>query len=49
MLASGAGLVLWAVVGTFLFGVALAVGSVTFPLIIGAAVLIAVYHIFKSR
>lgn len=49
MLASGVGLVLWAVVGTFLFGVALAVGSVTFPLIIGAAVLIATYHIFKSR
>jgi len=49
MLASVAGLVLWAVVGTFLLGVVLAVGSVTYPLLIGGAVLIAIYQIFKSR
>lgn len=49
MLASAVGLVLWAVIGTFLLGVALSVTSVTLPLVIGAAVLFALFRIFKSR
>jgi len=42
-------LIFWGVVGTFLAGVAVAITSVTLPLIIGGAIIYGIYRWFKSR